>query len=130
MDRILMQYCAIQTGRKAPGTYPVTGREFRYVSNSNKVDFNILFDQLFGYVSSGIPKSGGAITQGCKITLPNGDIFEAVSYKGDIEGWRLQLEQGAKALNEMLAIIDIETDSIVLDNKQSFCLTDCKIEFY
>lgn len=62
--------------------------------------------------------------------MPKGDIFEAVSYKGDIEGWRQQLEQGAKALNEMLAIIDIETDSIVLDNKQSFCLTDCKIEFY
>jgi hypothetical protein len=48
--------------------------------------------------------------------LPNGDIFEAVSYKGDIEGWRQQLEQGAKALNEELARIDIDTDSIVLND--------------
>ena len=50
--------------------------------------------------------------------------------RGDIEGWRQQLEQGAKALNEELARIDIDTNSIVLDDMRSFRLTDCIIEFY
>lgn len=80
------------------------------------------------YVSRLIPKSGGAFIEGCKLTLPNGDIFGAISYGGDIEGWRLQTEQGAKALNEKLARID--TDSIVLDDMQSFRLTDCRIDFH
>lgn len=62
--------------------------------------------------------------------MPDGDIFEAVSYKGDVEGWRRQLEQGAKALNEEVARIDIDTDSIVLDDMRSFRLEDCNIDFY
>ena len=62
--------------------------------------------------------------------MPNGDIFEAVFYKGEIEAWRQQLEQGAKALNEEPARIDIDTDSIVLNDTRSFRLTDCIIDLY
>jgi hypothetical protein len=45
--------------------------------------------------------------------LPNGDIFEAVSYKGDIEGWRQQLEQGAKALNEEIGGINLLKGTLI-----------------
>jgi hypothetical protein len=120
---------SIQTERRVPGMYLVEGREFCYVSNNNKVKFGKLFHELFN-VPPKIPQSGGALIEGCKITLPNGDMFEAVSYKGDIEGWRQQLEQGAKALNEELARIDIDTDSIVLNDMRSFRLSDCMIDFY
>ena len=119
----------IRKERKVPGTYLVEGREYRYVSNKRQVKFGELFHELFN-VPPLIPQNGGALIEGCKITLPNGDIFEAVSYKGDIEGWRQQLEQGAKALNEELARIDIDTDSIVLNDMRSFRLTDCIIDFY
>ena len=115
--------------RRVPGTYLVEGREYRYVSNKRQVKFGKLFHELFN-VPPKIPQNGGALVEGCKITLPNGDIFEAVSYKGEIEAWRQQLEQGAKALNEELATIDIDTDSIVLNDTQSFRLTDCTIDFY
>lgn len=115
--------------RRVPGTYLVEGREYRYVSNKSQVKFGKLFHEIFN-VPPSIPQAGGALIEGCKITLPNGDIFEAVSYKGDIEGWRQQLEQGAKALNEELARIDIDTDSIVLNDTRSFRLTDCIIDFY
>lgn len=118
----------IQKERTVPGTHHVEGREFCYVSNRNKWEFDILFKKLIRYVSPPIPKDGGALIECCKLTLSNGDIFEAISYKGDIEGWRLQIEQGAKALNEKLARID--GDSIVLDDMQSFSLADCRIEFY
>lgn len=115
--------------RRVPGTYLREGREYRYVSNKSQVKFSKLFHELFN-VPPIIPQNGGALIEGCKITLPNGDIFEAVSYKGEIEGWRQQLEQGAKALNEELAGIDIDTDSIVLNDMRSFRLTDCIIDFY
>ncbi|MCM1540361.1 MAG: hypothetical protein NC121_03780 [Blautia sp.] len=119
----------IRKERRVPGTYLVEGREFRYVSNKSHVNFAKLFHELFN-VPPKIPQSGGVLVERCKITLPNGDIYEAVSYKGDIEGWRQQLEQGAKALNEELAGIDIDTDAIVLNDMQSFPLTDCMIDFY
>ncbi|MCM1217557.1 MAG: hypothetical protein NC331_10285 [Lachnospiraceae bacterium] len=119
----------IRKERRVPGTYLVEGREFRYVSNKSQVNFDKLFHELFN-VPPKIPQKGGALVEGCKITLPNGDIFEAVSYKGDIEGWRQQFEQGAKALNEELAGIDIDTDSIVLNDTRSFPLTECMVEFY
>jgi hypothetical protein len=119
----------ISKERRVPGTYFVEGREYRYVSNKSQVKFGELFHELFN-VPPVIPQNGGALIEGCKITLPNGDIFEAVSYKGVIEEWRQQLEQGAKALNEEVARIDIDTDSIVLNDMRSFRLTDCTIDFY
>lgn len=76
-----------------PGTYLVEGREFCYVTNKSQVKFGELFHKLFN-VPSIIPQNGGALIEGCKITLPNGDIFEAVSYKGNLEERRQQLEQG------------------------------------
>lgn len=132
MDKKLLERVLghpIRKERRVPGTYLVEGREFCYVSNKSQVKFGELFHKLFN-VPPIIPQNGGALIEGCKITLPNGDIFEAVSYKGDIEGWRQQLEQGAKALNEELAGIDIDTDSIVLNDTRSFRLTDCIIDFY
>ena len=132
MDKKLLERVLghpIRKERRVPGTYLVEGREFCYVSNKSQVKFGELFHKLFN-VPPIIPQNGGALIEGCKITLPNGDIFEAVSYKGDIEGWRQQLEQGAKALNEEVARIDIDTDSIVLDDMRSFRLEDCNIDFY
>ena len=91
--------------------------------------FGELFHKLFN-VPPIIPQNGGALIEGCKITLPSGEVFEAVSYKGDIEKWRQQLEQGAKVLNEELAKIDIDTESIMLNDMRSFRLADCTINFY
>lgn len=118
----------IHKERIVPGTRLVEGREFCYVSNRNQEKFDMLFKKIIRYISPPIPKNGGIIIEECSITLPNGDIFEAISYKGDIEGWRLQIEQGAKALNEKVARID--KDSIVLDDMRSFHLTDCRINFH
>lgn len=119
----------IRKERRVPGTYLDEGREYCYVSHKSQVKFGELFHELFN-VPPIIPKNGGALIEGCRITLPNGDLFEAVSYKGDIAEWRQQLEQGAEALNEELARIDIDTDSIVLNDMRSFRLTDCMIAFY
>ena len=114
--------------RTIPGKRRVEGREFCYVSDNGQEDFETLLDKILDYISPPIPKSGGMMSNGCKLTLPNGEIYQAISYKGDIEGWRLQIEEGAKALNVKLARINEE--SIVLSDGQSFYLEDCKVEFY
>jgi len=46
-----------------------------------------------------VPKSGGAISENTIITLPNGKRLFGLSYKGDIQGWRAELEQCCQALN-------------------------------
>lgn len=81
-----------------PGIRIVEGREYCYVSNSKKIKFDLLFEKLFNCGCSIMPKEGGVIIEGCKITLPNGEMYEAISYKGDFEGWRQQIKYGAKAL--------------------------------
>lgn len=119
---------SIHKERIVPGTRLVEGREFCYVSNRNQEKFDMLFKKIIRYISPPIPKHGGFIIEECSISLPNGVIFEAISYRGDLEGWRLQIEQGAKAFHEKVAWID--KDSIVLDDMQSFYLTDCRIDFH
>lgn len=98
MDKKLLERVLghpIRKERRVPGTYLVEGREFCYVSNKSQVKFGELFHKLFN-VPPIIPQNGGALIEGCKITLPNGDIFEAVSYKGEI------LKGGGSSLNREL----------------------------
>lgn len=123
----LLNLGSIRTARIIPGTQPTDGREFCYVSDGGKEEFAAFFKKLIRFVAPPIPKDGGALIEGCKITLPNGEILQAISYKGDIEGWRCQVEQGAKALGAKVAKIDGE--SIVLDDEQSIRLAACQIEF-
>ena len=87
MDKELLESLLggpISTERIVPGTHLFEGREYRYVSNKSQVKFDDLFHELFN-VPPKIPRNGGAVLEGCKITLPDGDIFEAVSYKGDVD---------------------------------------------
>ena len=123
----LLDLGPIQTERIVPGTQKSEVREFCYISNKNQEKFEVFFDKLVSHVTPPIAKNGGVMINGCKITLPNGEVFEAISYKGDIEGWRLQIKKGAKALNAKLACID--SDCLMLEDNQSFPLIDCKVDF-
>lgn len=118
---------SIERNRIVPGIQPIEGREFCYIADEGQEDFGIFFKKIIRCIASPIPQNGGAMIEGCKITLPNGEVFQAISYKGDIEGWRMQIEQGARALNVKLARID--EGAIVLDNIRSFLLIDCRIDF-
>ena len=123
----LLGFGPIERNRIVPGKQPIEGREFCYIADEGQEDFGKIFKKIIRYISPPIPQNGGAMIEGCKITLPNGEVFQAISYKGDIEGWRMQIEQGTRALNVNLARIDDE--SIVLDNIHSFLLIDCRIDF-
>src|SRR5690606_5647780 len=84
----------IDKERQIPGAATVEGREYRYISCSHNDDIELLFKNLIRRVAPPLATSGAAINEGCIVTLPTGEFYFALSYKGDIEGWHQQIEQG------------------------------------
>jgi len=75
--------------RSIPGTIPVEGREFMYVEALLTEDFSTFVDRFDELGSSVLmPKSGGAIEEKARILLHDDLCLLALSYKGDIGGWR------------------------------------------
>ena len=72
-------------------------------------------------------KSGGATEQGCTLWLPDGMQFHAMSYHGDIEGWRKQIAQGAQELGLLTA--RISGDTLLISDGQKIKIAECRVEF-
>jgi hypothetical protein len=78
--------------RSVPGSIDVEGREFMYVEVSGKE----IFSQLLSEVLSScpgipLPASGGTIEEKARITLQDNTSLLAISYKGDLSGWRKKI---------------------------------------
>jgi hypothetical protein len=138
--------------RKVPGTYSRAGDRVIYFSdNKKKHKFRTQFWRLMEFAKPSYAKNGGSINEGCKITTPDGTLFHAIAYRGDLDGWKKQMEVGAEGLGLLLAWIEGDkfvftsdgrghlpkTDEIFLDNNRlvisdgrSFLLSECKIELY
>ena len=125
MERILGG--AIGYARVVPGTIPVDGKVFVYFEDDGINTFKKQFVLLTQYAKHPNAQSGGVISQGCALTLPDGSLFHAISYHGDIVGWEKDLAEGARGLHVVLATID-ECRIVVADGRQ-FDLSDCKAEF-
>lgn len=118
----------IEKERVIPGSKYIEGREYLYIEDDGSDNIELLFRKVIREITPSIAKSGGAITEGCKITLPSGEIFHSVSYKGDIEGWRQQIKEGAKALK--LNIGKVEHEYLVLSNDTKVLLSECTVNYY
>src|SRR5664279_3319308 len=95
----------IQKQRTIPGTLPVSGREFLYVSEDGSEAFRQTFKAVVWKIDPPIATQGAVVLEGCKIQLPTGVWFHAISYKGDTTGWRRQIEDGARLLNLQIAVL-------------------------
>ena len=113
--------------RSIPGTVAVEGREHWYIEYHGG-DFDSEFIKLIQAVQPAIPSHGGAITGGCELTLPDGRKFHAMSYKGDLIGWRKQIELGAKHLG--CATARIGDDDLYVSDASAFPLAACHARFY
>jgi len=123
------------SSRPIPGTIKVEGREFCYISDDGNNYFTrkslrskklSLFDKVTSQF--GFAQSGGVISENCRIWLPTGELFHGLSYKGDIEGWRKEIELSTTQLNLLTAVI-VE-NNIKLSDERIYALFDCEIEFY
>ena len=112
--------------RPVPGTVPVDGTEFLYVEGQNKEHFSDVFFGSTEYGSVEIPKSGGLVERGAIIHLPDGRQMFGVSYRGDLEGWRKDIESICEALG--LEMGRIEGRTIRLSSGEKIALEDCRIE--
>ncbi|RQU96766.1 hypothetical protein [Burkholderia cenocepacia] len=113
--------------RVVPGSVAVAGTEFVYFSDDGKHPFRKQFKNLTEFTNPPHAKSGGVNERGCRIKVPDGQQFHAIGYHGDIKGWRLDIEAGARALNIYLARID--GDQFIVSDGRTYNLSQCEIEF-
>lgn len=113
--------------RQIPGTVATEGTEVVYFSDDRKNKPRKQFTILTNYTNPPNAKTGGASESGCNIYLPNGQLFHAISYHGDIDGWRKDIEVGAQALHLVLGRID--GNMFVVSDGRVCPLIDCRIEF-
>ena len=78
--------------RSIPGAVEVQGREFIYVELLEGENFHQLLNEVLAVCPEvPLPKTGGALEEKTRIVLPNGKSLLAISYKGDLPGWRQKL---------------------------------------
>ncbi|GGF31549.1 hypothetical protein GCM10011611_42120 [Aliidongia dinghuensis] len=125
MERILR--AKIEKNRVIPGTVDVKGIEYVYFSDNGKGSFRKQFLTLGQNMSRPVQEHGGIISQACRITIPDGTLFHGLSYRGDMEDWRLQMRESTEALGLLLA--RIEGDRLVISDGRSVPLAECKVDF-
>lgn len=114
--------------RPIPGSVPSEDREWWYVEVEGSSDFKGLFRALVRAVQPAIPASGGAMDEGCELTLPDGRKFHALSYRGDLAGWRKQIAEGAEKVG-VKAVLVVDGD-LVFSGAERIPVANCTARFY
>lgn len=127
LEKILSGKIERSDSRIVPGVTIVDGQQVVYFSDDGKNKFRKQFDGITCFTEPPNAVRGGVNERGCKITPPSGPLFHAISYHGDLEGWRKDIEAGAEGLGLLLA--RIEGDQLVITDGRSIPLSHCKIEF-
>src|SRR5262245_46832339 len=80
--------------RSIPGMAPIEeGREFRYVEIPSGESFSRLIDSMLRSCPEvPLPRSGGVIEEKAQIKLDDKALLLALSYRGDLAGWRQKIE--------------------------------------
>jgi hypothetical protein len=105
---------AFEYERKVPGTRPGEEACVRYVSFDDSASIPKLFHEVLNKIEPLLMKTGGATLEGTKLKLPDGAHFFAILFNLDLEGWRKQIELGAKELGRATAKV-LGGDVIVSD---------------
>jgi len=104
-----------------PGTVPVKSVEHIYFCDgTSKGD---RFHDVALHSKPRHAQHGGMVGGGCHLTLPDGSIFHAVQYHGDIAGWQKDIEEGAAEQN--MAIARIEDGKLAISDGRVFELSAC-----
>jgi hypothetical protein len=114
--------------RSLPGTEKVEGREFIYLEVSKGRNFSgLMQDVLTSCPATPMPQSGGILEEKARLVLPDKTSLLAVSFKGDLLGWRNKIlgycgEKGLKwaAVREQF---------LTLSDGAEIPLADCQVEF-
>ncbi|WP_439851024.1 hypothetical protein ACTACG_06140 [Pseudomonas syringae] len=127
LEKILGGKIEQSNARNVPGVTIVDGQQVVYFSDDGKNKFRKQFNNITCFSEPPNAVRGGVNDRGCKVTPPSGPLFYAISYHGDLDGWRKDIEAGAIGLGLLLA--HIKGDQLVISDGRSIPLSDCKIEF-
>jgi hypothetical protein len=114
--------------RAIPGSVPIEGREHWYIEDDGTGDFDSLFLRIVSAIKPPRHTRGGALTGGCELTLPDGRKFHAMSYKGDLEGWREQIDEGTRSLG--LDAARAVNGNLILSGGAEISISACEARFY
>jgi hypothetical protein len=101
--------------RPLPGTVDVEGREFIYIQVPTGGTFSRLVpDILASCPAAPLPRAGGVLEEKARLVLPDKTSLLAISFKGDLTGWRNKIvgycnERGRKwavVRDQVLAVSD------------------------
>ncbi|ODP30902.1 hypothetical protein [Pandoraea sp. ISTKB] len=127
LEKILGGKLERQDARMIPGTVAVDGTELAYFADDGKNKFRKQLRNIMEFTNPPNAKYGGVNERGCKITLPSGQLFHAIGYHGDLDGWRMDIEAGAQALHLLLG--RIKGDNFAVSDGRLYPLSECTIEF-
>lgn len=114
--------------REIPGTLDVKGREFLYVEALQGQGFSEIVDEAMA-MSPGLPlpKTGGVIEEKARILLNNGNSLLAVSYKGDLAGWKTRLVSYCQAKGRKWG--SVSGRKVILSDGTELQLAECEVIF-
>ncbi|VVE57627.1 hypothetical protein [Pandoraea anhela] len=112
IEKILEGRLERKDARMIPWSVAVDGTEFPCFADDGKNKFRKQFRKITELTNPPNAKCGGVNERGCKITLPSGQLFHAISYHGDLDGWRTDIEVGAQALHPLLGWIKGDNFSV------------------
>ena len=112
--------------RELPGLNPREGLEVIYYQDDGRTTARKLFRMLMEGVSTPSAKAGGLVSDPCTIVLPDGRLFRAASYHGDIDGWRQDIVTNTRAKGILLGKID--RDQFLVADGSKFPLQECVVK--
>jgi hypothetical protein len=108
-----------------PGVKPDDIGRVIYVILRGHSDSYAAFDEVIAKVRPPIATHGAALVQDWLVRSPAGETFYPLSFHGDVEGWRQQIELGASQLG--LKMATVKGRKFVVSDGRAFLLSDCAI---
>lgn len=106
LERALGGRLARKGQRALPGLHPREGLEVIYYQDDGRATARKLFRMLLDGVHTPSAKAGGLVSDPCTIVLPDGRMFRAASYHGDVDGWREDIVNSTRAMGILLGKVD------------------------
>ena len=117
----------IGKGRSIPGIKAGEAHRVIYVSfvpPDNPAD---IFENIVWKVHPPAARYGGVSLTNVIAKTPDGILFYALEYHGDLVGWRSQIEHGASESGVFSG--RIEDGRLVISDGRSFNLSDCDVTY-
>ncbi len=127
MDKALQELFGVEKLDEPtlPGTRPQDAGKVIYIGFPAAADVVESFEKVTSKIDPPIPKHGGALLKPWVVQTSDRERFYSLYFHGDVEGWRQQIELGAKQLG--LKMAKVHDDRFVVVEGPSYLLADCTV---